>query len=75
LQRAAARGGIAILPPDVRAALELGPEWDITPGQDRALRWAGWLAEKVVMPGSPPAQAAKRLGLPIGTAWARPSTS
>lgn len=72
LQRAAVRGGIAVLPPDVRAVLELGPEWDLSPGQDRALRWAGHLAEKIVIPGSPPAQAARRLGLPMGTAWARP---
>lgn len=69
LQRAAVRGGISILPADVRAVLELGPEWDPTPAQRRALSWAGRLAERVVIPGSPPAQAAKRLGLPIGTAW------
>ncbi|MFC0588849.1 oxygenase MpaB family protein [Novosphingobium aquiterrae] len=69
LQRAAVRGGIAILPPDVRAVLELGPEWDLTPGQRRALRWAGRAAEMVVIPGSPAAQAAQRLGLPRGTAW------
>lgn len=72
LQRAAVRGGIAILPDDVRAVLELGSEWDLSPGQDRALRWAGWLAERVPIPGSPPAQAARRLGLPMRTAWARP---
>lgn len=71
LQRAAVRGGIAILPADVRAVLELGPEWDISPGQARALRWAGRLAEKIVIPGSPAAQAAQRLGLPKNTAWTR----
>lgn len=70
LQRAAVRGGIAVLPSDVRKALELGPEWDLSPGQARALRWAGWLGEKVVIPGSPAAQAAQRLGLPRRTAWA-----
>jgi uncharacterized protein (DUF2236 family) len=73
LQRAAVRGGIAILPADVRAVLELGREWDLSAGQARALRWSGRLAEKVVIPGSPAAQAAKRLGLPMGTAWTSPA--
>lgn len=69
LQRAAVRGGISILPTDVRAVLGLGQEWDPSPAQRKALLWAGRLAEHVVIPGSPPAQAARRLGLPIGTAW------
>lgn len=72
LQRAAVRGGIAILPPDVRAVLGLGPEWDPSPRQRWALETAGRIGEKIVIPGSPPAQAAKRLGLPTGTAWRRP---
>ena len=69
LQRAAVRGGIAILPPDVRAVLELGPEWDLSSRQRTALRLAGRVAERIVIPGSPPAQAAQRLGLPMRTAW------
>lgn len=69
LQRAAVRGGIAILPPDVRAVLQLGPEWDLSQRQRLALRLAGRAAERIVIPGSPPAQAARRLGLPMGTAW------
>lgn len=73
LQRAAVRGGIAILPLDVRAVLELGAEWDLTPRQRLALRLAGRAAERIVIPGSPPAQAARRLGLPMGTAWVRPA--
>lgn len=73
LQRAAVRGGIAILPPDVRAVLELGAEWDLSPRQRLALRLAGRAAERIVIPGSPPAQAARRLGLPMGTAWVRPA--
>jgi uncharacterized protein (DUF2236 family) len=73
LQRAAVRGGISILPPDVRAVLEIGPEWDLSPRQRWALELAGRIGEKIVFPGSPPAQAAKRLGLPAGTAWRRPS--
>lgn len=71
LQRAAVRGGIAILPADVRAVLGLGPEWDPSPRQRWALRLAGRMGEKIVIPGSPAAQAAKRLGLPSGTAWRR----
>ena len=73
LQRAAVRGGIAILPPDVRAVLKLGAEWDLSPRRRQALRLAGRAAERIVMPGSPPAQAARRLGLPMGTAWVRPA--
>lgn len=69
LQRAAVRGGIAILPRDVREVLELGPEWDLSPRARMALQFAGRLGEKVVIPGSPAALAAKRLGLPRRTAW------
>ena len=72
LQRAAVRGGVAILPPEVRAILGLGAEWDLSPRARTVLRLAGAAAERVVIPGSPPAQAARRLGLPMGTAWQRP---
>jgi uncharacterized protein (DUF2236 family) len=72
MQRAAVRGGISILPADVRAVLELGAEWDLSPRQRWALELAGRIGERIVIPGSPPAQAAKRLGLPAGTAWRRP---
>jgi uncharacterized protein (DUF2236 family) len=72
LQRAAVRGGIAILPADVRAVLELGPEWDLSPRARLALKLAGRLGESIVIPGSPPAQAATRLGLPMRTAWRKP---
>lgn len=71
LQRAAVRGGVAILPPDVRAILCLGPEWDLSLRAATALRLAGAVAERVVLPNSPAAKAAGRLGLPANTAWQR----
>ena len=74
LQRAAVKGGIAILPGDVRRILELGPEWDLSRRAAFALRSAGWLGERIVVPGSPAAQAARRLRLPASTAWRRPSS-
>ena len=72
LQRAAVRGGVAILPPDVRAILGLGRAWDLSLRAAATLRLAGAAAERVVIPGSPAAQAARRLGLPTNTAWRRP---
>jgi uncharacterized protein (DUF2236 family) len=69
LQRAAVRAGVAILPADVRAILGLGREWDLSIRAALALTVAGRLAERVVNPASPAAQAARRLGLPANTAW------
>ena len=74
LQRAAVRGGIAVLPVDVRAILGLGPDWDLSLRASLALTMAGWIAERVVNPGSPAAKAARRLGLPANTAWQRPKS-
>ena len=76
LQRAAVRGGVAILPTDVRRILGLGTEWDLSFRAALALNAVGRAAERIVIPGSPAAQAAQRLGLPANTAWkpANPST-
>jgi uncharacterized protein (DUF2236 family) len=71
LQRAAVRGGIAILPADVRAILGLGREWGLSLRANLALTVAGRIAERVVNPNSPAAKAARRLGLPANTAWRR----
>lgn len=64
LRRAMARASVALLPPAVRARLELGREYDLSPLAEQILRGMGALAERVPIPRAPPAQACRRLGLP-----------
>lgn len=69
LHRALARGAVAILPPAVRAALQLGRDWDLTVADTLALTAAGRLADKVRDRNSPAWQSAVRQGLPGDFAW------
>jgi len=69
LQSAIVHAAVAILPAEVRARLELGPEYDLSPRGERVVRFMGALAENIPLPGSPPAQAAVRLGLPSTFLW------
>lgn len=69
LQSAIVHAGVAILPTYVRARLELGPEYDLSPRGERAVRFMGALAENIPLPGCPPAQAAVRVGLPATFLW------
>jgi uncharacterized protein (DUF2236 family) len=62
--RAMAHASVSILPPAVRARLELGPAYDLTPMQARLVRGFAQLAERVPEPGGAPMQACRRLGLP-----------
>lgn len=64
LRRALARGSVALLPLSVRARLELGSEYDLTPADAAMLRGLGALAERIPVLTAPPAQACVRLGLP-----------
>jgi uncharacterized protein (DUF2236 family) len=64
IRRMMARASVAILPPAVRARLELGPEYDLSALEETLLRGMGALAERVAIPSAPPAQACRRLGLP-----------
>lgn len=64
LRRAIAHGAASLLPPAVRARLELGEACDLTPLQRAALRGLGALAERIPIASAPPAQACQRLGLP-----------
>ncbi len=73
LHRALARAAVSLLPPSVRARLELGAEFDLT-GTDRLLlRAAGKVADRVRDRRSPAWQAATRLGLPGDFAWRSPT--
>lgn len=65
LHRALARAAVSLLPPSVRARLELGPEFDLKRRDRLALSLAGLLAERRMDPKSPPCQASLRLGLPV----------
>ena len=64
LHRAVARAAVSLLPPRVRARLELGSHYDLTLTDRLALKLAGRMADRKFDPASPPAQACTRLGLP-----------
>jgi len=69
LQRELAHASISILPPRVRAVLELGPDFDLSAGGALAIRSIGRLADLIPQPFSPAAQASERLGLPRTFPW------
>ena len=64
LHRALARAAVSILPPLIRERLELGREFDLSFTDRAAVKLLARLAERKHDPGSPPAQASVRLGLP-----------
>lgn len=64
LHRALARASVSLLPPMVRDRLELGREYDLTLTDTLALKFAGRMADRTFTPGSPPAEASVRMGLP-----------
>ncbi len=64
LHRALARAAVSILPPLVRAKLQLGAAYDLDPVSRAMVRFAGAVADRIPVPDSPPAQACARLGLP-----------
>lgn len=69
LRRAVVNAAVEILPPIVREKLELGSEYDLKPHHRFILKLLGRIAERVPVPGSPPAQAAQRYGLPASFVW------
>ncbi len=60
------RAGVDLLPADIRAIIHLGPNLGLRPWEARMVRRAGRLSDRLVIPGSPPVDACKRLGLPPG---------
>lgn len=73
LHRALARAAVSLLPPIVRARLELGTGFDLTWRDTVMLKAAGKLADRLPVRGSPPWLAAERLGLPGDFAWRSPA--
>ncbi|MEQ9317333.1 MAG: oxygenase MpaB family protein [Henriciella sp.] len=69
LHRALANASVSILPETVRDRLELGPDYDLSFAGRQAVKLAGKIAERTPIKGSPPADAAIRLGLPWNFAW------
>ncbi len=72
LQSAIVHAAVAILPPEVRTRLELGPEYDLSPRGERVVRLMGAAAERIPVPASPAGQACVRLGLPATFLWKSP---
>jgi uncharacterized protein (DUF2236 family) len=69
LHRALANASVSILPAEVRERLELGPDYDLSFAGRQAVKLAGKVADRTPIKGSPPADAAIRLGLPWSFAW------
>ncbi len=69
LRRAVVNAAVDILPPVVRQKLELGNEYDLSTFDRWLLKLLGRMADRIPVPGTPPAQAATRLGLPANFAW------
>jgi uncharacterized protein (DUF2236 family) len=63
-RRAVACAAVSILPKLVRQRLELGGEWDPSPFAAAALQTIAVAADRIPVPGAPPAQACRRIGLP-----------
>jgi uncharacterized protein (DUF2236 family) len=65
VQRLLVRAAVEITPPWVRERLGLaGSSQGLGVVGKRFVRWAGWAADRLVLPESPAAQACRRLGLP-----------
>lgn len=69
LHRAIARASVSLLPPHIRARLELGRSYDLTRFDRLALKVAGRLADRHVDRSAPVCQASERLGLPYDFAF------
>jgi uncharacterized protein (DUF2236 family) len=64
LHRAIGRAAVSLLPPHIRARLQLGRKYDLTIMDKVVLRLAGKATEKKIDRQSPPCLASERLGLP-----------
>lgn len=71
LQDMLVRASVAITPAWVRERLGLGAAWDLRPWERRLIRATGRVLDGIPIPGTPPWQAARRLGLPGSHAWRR----
>ncbi|MGR4865276.1 oxygenase MpaB family protein [Caulobacter sp. LARHSG274] len=71
LQRGLVRAAVAIVPPEVRAVLDLDRAWDLGPVEGRLARWAGRAADRLVIAGTPAVEACRRMGLPADYLYRR----
>lgn len=69
LHHALANASVSILPHSVRKTLELGRAYDLGLVASASIKTIGKVAERTPVKGSPPADAAVRLGLPWNFAW------
>lgn len=71
LQGALIRAAVAITPPAVRQVVGLGPAWDLGPIEGRLVRWAGAMADRLPVRGTPAVEACQRMGLPADYLYRR----
>lgn len=64
LQRPLIRAAVGLVPAEVRAVLGLGAEWLPRPFELSAIRLAGRVSDRFAVPGAPPSEACRRMGLP-----------
>ena len=63
-QRMLARAAVAIAPDWLRVRLGLDSRWKLRSVEARIVRLAGIASDRLAIPGSPPVQACRRMGLP-----------
>jgi uncharacterized protein (DUF2236 family) len=71
LQNILIRAGVTLLPAWLRDTLGLGSAWNLKPWEGALIRFAGRTADRLAIPGGPPAQASLRMGLPADYLYRR----
>lgn len=74
VQRLLIRAAVDLTPGWVRDRLGLTPAFGLRPWEVPLVRGLGWLADRVVLPGTPAVQSCRRLGLPAGYLYRRRGT-
>ena len=64
MQRSLVRAAVDLVPRWIRERLGLTAQHALRPGERLAIRAAGALADRIMLPDNPPALACRRLGLP-----------
>jgi uncharacterized protein (DUF2236 family) len=82
LQWMLVRAGVELVPRRVRAVLELDERWGLAAYERPVVSLLGRVADRLMIPESPPVQACRRLGLPAdylyrraAASWAAPDVS
>ncbi len=71
VQRLLVGAAVDIVPDRIRTVLGLGQSFGLKPWQDKLVRQAGGVADRVVLAEAPPAQSCLRLGLPVDYLYRR----